>query len=77
MSASDYLSAASEGVRLTGEPVNAPWDPELLEAMRVTGHAVYEETSGDQLVADLREYRPGAARGYGIDASEDGGAGSA
>ena len=53
MSARDYLSAASEGVRLTGEPVNAPWDPGLLEAMRATGHAVYEETLGDQLLADL------------------------
>ena len=57
MGASDYRSAASEGVRLTGEPVNAPWDPELLEAMRVTGHAVYEETLGDQLLADLATYR--------------------
>jgi uncharacterized protein (TIGR02679 family) len=56
MGASDYLSAASEGVRLTGEPVNAPWDAELLEAMRVTGHAVYEETLGDQLLADLATY---------------------
>ena len=57
MSASDYLLAASEGVRLRGEPVNAPWDPELREAMRVTGHAVYEETLGDQLLADLATYR--------------------
>jgi hypothetical protein len=56
MSASDYLSAAGEGVRLTGEPVKAPWDPGLLEAMRVTGHAVYEETLGDQLLADLATY---------------------
>lgn len=56
MSASDYRSAASEGVRLTGEPVKAPWDPGLLEAMRATGHAVYEETLGDQLLADLATY---------------------
>ena len=56
LSTSDYLSAASEGVRLTGEPVNAPWDPGLLEAMRATGHAVYEETLGDQLLADLATY---------------------
>jgi Protein of unknown function C-terminus (DUF2399) len=60
MSARDYLSAASEGVRLTGEPVNAPWAPELREAMRVLGHAVYEETLGDQLLVDLAIYRPGA-----------------
>lgn len=56
MGASDYLSAASEGIRLRGEPVNAPWDPELLEAMSVTGYAVYEETLGDQLLADLATY---------------------
>jgi hypothetical protein len=56
MGASDYLSAASEGVRLTGEPVKAPWDPGLLEAMRATGHAVYEEMLGDQLLADLATY---------------------
>ena len=56
MGAGDYLSAASEGVRLTGEPVKAPWDPGLLEAMRATGHAVYEETLGAQLLADLATY---------------------
>ncbi len=56
MGASDYLPAASEGVRLTGEPVKAPWDPGLIEAMRATGHAVYEETLGDQLLADLATY---------------------
>jgi hypothetical protein len=56
MGASDYLSAASEGIRLRGEPVNAPWDPELLKAMSVTGYAVYEETLGDQLLADLATY---------------------
>ncbi len=56
MSASDYRSAASEGVRLTGEPVKAPWDPGLIEAMRATGHAVYEEMLGDQLLADLATY---------------------
>ena len=71
MSASDYRSVASEGVGLKGEPVNAPWDPGLLEAMRVTGHAVYEETLGDQLLADLTDYRC-----YGNSGSVEGGAGS-
>ena len=66
MSASDYRSAASEGVCLRGEPVNAPWDPELPEAMRAAGHAVYEETLGDELLADLAEYGPGAARAHGL-----------
>jgi uncharacterized protein (TIGR02679 family) len=76
MDASDYLSAARSGVGLGGDPVNTPWDPGLREAMRVEGHALYEETVGGQLLADLAGYGPGAARGYGI-ASVDGGAGSA
>jgi uncharacterized protein (TIGR02679 family) len=76
MSASDYRSAARSGPGLGGDPVGTPWDPGLREAMRAGGHAVYEETVGDQLVADLGEYGTGAARGYGIDASGDGGAGS-
>ena len=54
MSASDYRSAAAAGVSLRGEPVDAPWDPGLREAMRATGYAVYEETVGNQLLADLR-----------------------
>jgi hypothetical protein len=29
----------------------------LGEEMRAEGHAVYEETVGDQLLADLGEYR--------------------
>jgi hypothetical protein len=66
MGASDYLSAASEGIRLRGEPVNAPWDPELLEAMSVTGYAVYEETLGDQLLADLATYGLRAQRPDGL-----------
>lgn len=49
----------------------------MREAMHVEAHAVYEETVADQIVAVLGEYGPSAARGYGIDASGDGGAGSA
>jgi hypothetical protein len=45
--------------------------------MRVEGHAVYEETVANQLVTVWGEYGPGAARGYGIEASGNGGAGSA
>jgi hypothetical protein len=60
MGASDYRSAASSGVRLGGDPADAPWDPKLREAMRAGGHAVYVETVGSQLLADLAEYRPGA-----------------
>ena len=57
MSASDYLSAARPGVGLGGDPVDAPWDPELRGAMSIEGHAVYEETVGDDLLADLATYR--------------------
>jgi uncharacterized protein (TIGR02679 family) len=57
MGARDYRSAASVGIGLKGEPVDAPWDPQLPEAMRATGYAVYEETLGDQLLADLAAYR--------------------
>ena len=45
--------------------MDTPWDPELREAMRAEGHAVYEETVGDHLLADLAEYGPLAARGWG------------
>ena len=76
MGASDYRLAARAGVRLGGDPVDTPWDPGLRETMRAGGHAVYEETVGDQLLADLAGYGPGAVRGYGI-ASVDGAAGSA
>ena len=60
MGASDYQSAARSGVGLGGDPLDTPWDPELREAMRAGGHAVYEETVGSLLLADLAEYRPGA-----------------
>jgi uncharacterized protein (TIGR02679 family) len=77
MGASDYRLPTRAGVRLAGVPVNTPWDPGLAEAMSVEGHAVYEETVADQLLADLAGYgRPDAAGGYGI-ASADGGAGRA
>lgn len=57
MGASDYRMAGRSGVSLTGDPVETPWDAELREAMRSEGHAVYEEMVGDQLLADLAEYR--------------------
>ena len=53
MGASDYRLAARSGVRLGEDAVDTPWDPGLGEAMRATGYAVYEETMGDQLLADL------------------------
>ena len=60
MAASDYGRAPRSGVGLGGDPVATPWDRRLCEAMRVAGHAVYEETVGDQLLADLGEYRVSA-----------------
>jgi hypothetical protein len=54
MGAGDYLSAVCSGVRPGGDPVDTPWDPGLREAMRAEGQAVYEETVGDQLLADFR-----------------------
>jgi len=53
MGAGDYRLAARPGVRLGGDPVDTPWDPGLREAMSIEGHAVYEETVGDRLLADL------------------------
>jgi uncharacterized protein (TIGR02679 family) len=62
MGASDYRSAARSGVRLGGDPADTPWDPGLGEAMRATGYAVYEETVGDQLLADLGGHAQAACR---------------
>lgn len=56
MAASDYRLAADSGVSLQGDPVATPWDAELREAMHTIGRAVYEETVGDQLLADLTEH---------------------
>lgn len=60
MGANDYRRAGRSGVSLAGDPVETPWDAELCEAMCSAGHAVYEEMVGDQLLADLSEYRAGA-----------------
>jgi hypothetical protein len=57
MGAGDYRLAPRSGVRLAGDPVNTPWDPELRDVMRVEGHAVCEETIGDHLLADLATCR--------------------
>jgi uncharacterized protein (TIGR02679 family) len=61
MGARDYEAAVSAnglGVDLSGQPGPTPWDPALREAMSLAGHAVYEETVADQLLADLRDYWP-------------------
>ncbi|GAA5133880.1 hypothetical protein GCM10023320_60720 [Pseudonocardia adelaidensis] len=53
--AAAYRRSALHGAGrpLTGEPVACAWDPELTEAMRVTGQAVEEEHVLDGLLADL------------------------
>jgi uncharacterized protein (TIGR02679 family) len=62
MGTSDYRLAARSGVRLGEDAVDTPWDPGLGEAMRATGYAVYEETVGDQLLADLGGHAQAACR---------------
>lgn len=57
MGAADYRQAGVSGVPLTGDPIATPWDPELQEAMRSDGYAVYEEMVGDQLLADLADHQ--------------------
>ena len=61
MGARDYEAAVSGngvGVDLSGQPGPTHWEPALCEAMSLGGHAVYEETVADQLLADLRDYWP-------------------
>lgn len=56
MSAGDYrgaLTREGERVKLAGRPLATPWDPELAQAMRDHGEAVYEEAVGAPLLADL------------------------
>ncbi|GLW92574.1 DUF2399 domain-containing protein [Actinokineospora globicatena] len=55
MSAADYRAALTPGrdlQALTPDPLVAPWDPELPEAMRA-GWAVPEDAVAESLVADL------------------------
>jgi hypothetical protein len=46
-------TAHSAGRPLSGEPVASPWDQELAEDMRPTGHAAEEEGVLDELLDDL------------------------
>ncbi|WP_169735493.1 DUF2399 domain-containing protein [Actinokineospora inagensis] len=55
MSADDYRRALTKGLDLPAlgpDPLHAPWDPDLPEAMRA-GWAVPEDVLADELVADL------------------------
>jgi uncharacterized protein (TIGR02679 family) len=56
LAAADYESAIRRGagsVILAGTRQPTPWDAALGETMAVHGHAVYEESVADQLIADL------------------------
>lgn len=55
-SATDYRAAvadAAPSLRLTGTPVDAPWDAGLAEAMREHGLAVEEEGVAELMAADV------------------------
>ena len=58
MPATTLSGAQTNGnyLALDSDPAATPWDPELAEAMRTTGRAVYEETVADQLLADLARH---------------------
>jgi uncharacterized protein (TIGR02679 family) len=63
LTAGDYEAALGNGdnyVSLVGTPQPTPWDPSLAALMEVHGHAIYEESVADRLVADLaRDPRDG------------------
>jgi TIGR02679 family protein len=53
-----YRAAATSGAgrELTGQPVDACWDPELTAAIRSLSRAVEEERVIDDLIADLASH---------------------
>ena len=55
MNASDYRLAATGALGLSGPPVAASWDDELMPAMRARGRAVHEEQVLNELLADLAQ----------------------
>ena len=54
MSASHYRLAATGTLGLSGPPVAASWDDELMPAMSALGRAIHEEQVLDELLPDLR-----------------------
>jgi uncharacterized protein (TIGR02679 family) len=60
MNASDYRIAATGALELSGIPVVASWDEELMPAMCALGRVVHEEQVLDDLMADLERGVPGA-----------------
>jgi uncharacterized protein (TIGR02679 family) len=53
MNASDYRAVAIGALELSGAPVVASWDADLMPAMCVLGRAVHEEQVLEDLMADL------------------------
>jgi uncharacterized protein (TIGR02679 family) len=53
MNASDYTMAATGALELSGTPVVASWDEQLMPAMCRAGRAVHEEQVLDDLLKDL------------------------
>jgi uncharacterized protein (TIGR02679 family) len=53
LSTSDYHSAATGALALSGAAVAATWDCELMPAMLARGRAVHEEQVIDELIKDL------------------------
>lgn len=53
MSADDYRAAAIHSLALSGLPVAASWDSDLMPAMLKLGRAVHEEQVAETLIADL------------------------
>lgn len=58
MGAKDYLAhETEENHALQSVPDASPWDPELVEAMRRRGHALFEESVVDTLLTDLGSHQ--------------------
>jgi uncharacterized protein (TIGR02679 family) len=53
MSANDYRTSAIHSLALSGLPVAASWDSNLMPAMRELGRAIHEEQVMETLITDL------------------------
>jgi uncharacterized protein (TIGR02679 family) len=53
MSANDYRTSAIHSLALSGLPVAATWDSNLMPAMRELGRAIHEEQVTETLITDL------------------------
>ena len=53
MSAKDYRTCAIHSLALSGLPVAATWDSNLMPAMCELGRAIHEEQVTETLITDL------------------------